>query len=107
LISAHFILFQSSHTQIIFGNEHEAGALKDPLVKDDGSINKRWLGFKEMRICAGWLRMRRMEEVDGAINPSEPPLLSVVESELKTEGMIMYKFFVLKPQRALITPPTQ
>jgi hypothetical protein len=71
--------------------------------KEDGSINPKGWGIKEMRICAAWLRMVEPRMIQSYLKP--PPTLQILKANENQNTT--YQFFMLKPKQVFLITKEQ
>jgi hypothetical protein len=89
-------------------------ALAEPIVDPEtGELKPGNWGMKEIKICAGYLRMLRPEEIDDKYqewkggSSSEPPLIEAKLTnseweEVRNSGHLTYILYLLCPKKALL-----
>jgi len=89
-------------------------ALAEPIVDPEtGELKPGNWGMKEIKICAGYLRMLRPEEIDDKYqewkggSSSEPPLIEAKLTnseweEVRNSGHLTYILYLLRPKKALL-----
>jgi DNA repair photolyase len=70
--------------------------IKDDIIDTTGKLNNRYLGFKEMKISAGFLLMLSPENLESENVPQ--PILKVD----KINGNLSHIFYLRKPKEVLI-----
>ncbi|NLP09012.1 hypothetical protein GX408_01310 [bacterium] len=80
-------------------------ALRQPIIREDGSLHQGHWGLLEMKIAAAYLRQEppeRLDQISGEeLDPGEPPLLHAVE----VEHSLCYELYLFRPQFLLIVHP--
>jgi len=91
--------------------------LKEPLVDNEGRLNSRNLGLKEMRVCANFLRMRPTNQVDvkndhGSLWPNDSAKKPLIELDCGKKicsqdhpckkPNLQYALYLFKPKESLI-----
>lgn len=88
--------------------------ISQPIINEKtGILEAGSWGLKEIKICAGYLRLVRQEDIDDSYTEwqcsksIEPPLLEVLLTDgkgnkVKNKGRLTYRFYILRPQEALV-----